>query len=108
MNTVAETAELVRAVASPGFGLHMDSGGLSMTGDAVGNAGDVRPVHYHISEPNLQPIGSTPGVPHAEYAKRLRVIGYEGWLSIEVKEPPADWQAALERSLTAARAAYGP
>lgn len=104
--TVAEAAELVKAVDSPGFGLHLDSGGMAMTGGGVGDAGDVRPVHFHISEPNIQPIGSVPSVPHGEYAAGLRQTGYDGWYSIEVREPATDWQAALEQSLAAAMAAY--
>lgn len=106
VNTVAAAAELVRAVDSPGFGLHIDSGGMAMVGDDPGRADGLKPVHFHISEPNLQPIGDTPGVPHRHYAARLREIGYDGWLSIEVREPHGDWQEALERSLIAARAAY--
>lgn len=106
VNTVAEAAELVRAVNSPGFGLHLDAGGMAMTGGAVVDAGDVRPVHFHVSEPNMQPVGDATGVPHAAYAAGLRRIGYDGWVSVEVREPAADWQGAFERSLTATRQAY--
>lgn len=106
-NTVSDAAELVRAVASAGFGLHLDAGGMAMVGESVEAMGDVRPVHFHISEPGIAPIGSVAGVPHAEYAQGLRAMGYDGWYSIEVREPASEWQAALERSLTATKAHYG-
>ena len=107
INTVAEAAELVRAVDSPGFGLHLDAGGMAMTGGEVADAGDVRPVHFHTSEPGMRPIGDTPGMRHNDYAAALCRIEYDGCVSIEVREPAADWQGALERSIIATKAAYG-
>ena len=105
---VHEAAALVRDVNSPGFGLHLDAGGMAMTGETVSAVGDVRPVHFHISEPQLAPIGSTPGVPHTENAAGLKAIGYDGWYSVEMRQPSGDWVAGLDSALGAALTAYFP
>ena len=105
---VHDAAALVRDVGSPGFGLHLDGGGMALTGETVAAAGDVRPIHFHISEPHLAPVGSTPGVPHAAFAAGLKAVGYDGWLSVEMRQPTGDWQSALATALAAAVSGYTP
>lgn len=102
-----EAAELVRAVDSPGFALHVDTGGMAMTQDTVADAGGLVPAHYHISEPNLAPIGSDAAVPHATIVRDVRALGYEAWFSVEMREPPQDWESVLSLSLTQVRELYG-
>ncbi len=61
VTTAAEGLALVESVAQPGFGLHLDAGGMTLAGD---NAHEVMPEagkwwrHFHVSEPFLQPVGS--------------------------------------------------
>ncbi|MDH5712099.1 MAG: sugar phosphate isomerase/epimerase, partial [Gammaproteobacteria bacterium] len=88
ITNVADATDLVTRVNNPGFLLHLDSAGVHMCGPDIGHvirhAGEF--VHYHISEPLLAPIidGS---VDHASAAQALRDIGYNGWVSIEMKQP---------------------
>lgn len=107
VTTAAEGSALVAAVGHPGFGLHLDAGGLALTGGTPADAGPVRPCHYHISEPHLSLIG-TGGAPHAAYAVSLRGLGYDGWRSIEMRRPEGDWEVALDTSLAHAAGSYFP
>lgn len=101
-----EAADLVRAVDSPGFALHLDTGGMTLTGDTVADAGGLVPAHYHISEPNLAPVGSDASVPHATIVRDVRAIGYDGWFSIEMREPPQAWESVLSLGLAQVRKLY--
>jgi len=112
VTTVAEGIKLVDAVAEDGFGLHLDTAGMSLASDppiASILAAGKRCKHFHVSAPFLAEVaGET--VPHAAYAQGLRVADYQGWVSIEMGEAreTGAWSAAVERSLAFARAAYGP
>jgi len=84
-----EGVELVKRVASPGFGLHLDAAGMFLEDDEARRvwpeAGSfVR--HFHISEPNLGDF-STPQVPHHANLEFLDSVGYSGWCSVEMREP---------------------
>jgi D-psicose/D-tagatose/L-ribulose 3-epimerase len=94
---------LVRAVASPGFRLHLDAAGMHLAGEdavqAIIAAADVLE-HVHISEPQLGDF-SSPQVDHHALARALRSIGWKKWMAIEMKEtrqPLADVRTALERA----------
>ncbi|MBD2022041.1 sugar phosphate isomerase/epimerase [Leptolyngbya sp. FACHB-36] len=80
-------AELVRAVNSPGFRLHLDAAGMHLAGEdiprALEAAADVL-AHVHISEPNLGTFAA-PQVDHRGMAAGLRSIGWDQWLSIEMR-----------------------
>jgi sugar phosphate isomerase/epimerase len=77
---------LVERVNHPGFDLHLDAGGMTLSGDPpellTRHGRMLR--HFHISEPHLQPIGRA-HVDHASLAPALRAGGYERWVSIEMK-----------------------
>lgn len=82
-------AALVRAVDHPGFGLHLDAAAMHLAGDDLAELWPqlgalVR--HYHISEPQLAGFAA-PRVPHARNLATLRDGGYEGWCSVEMREP---------------------
>ncbi len=86
ITNVADAHELVNQVDHPGFRLHLDSAGIHMCGASMENvirsAGKF--VHFHISEPMLEPImGGV--VDHKNAAAALNNIGYTGWVSIEMK-----------------------
>lgn len=80
-------AELVRAVGSSGFRLHLDAAGMHLaeenTENAVRDCADVL-AHVHVSEPFLGHFGA-PEVDHAGFARGLRAIGWEGWVAIEMR-----------------------
>lgn len=89
--------DLVRRVGVPGFGLHLDAAAMTLSRESIAQAlGKAAPSikHFHISEPNLAPIGDA-GVDHAAVAAALRDAGYAGWVSIEMRAP--DHDAALEQ-----------
>lgn len=82
-----EALALVDAVNTPGFGLHLDTGCIHMNRDdpaqAIRECGDAI-CHLHVSEPQLAGF-SSPAVDHHSAARSLRDIGYEGWISIEMR-----------------------
>ena len=87
---------LVAQVDHPGFGLHLDAAAMTLSGEDIENAltaalPGLR--HYHISEPNLAPIG-TGAVEHARFAKTLQTGGYQGWFSIEMRPPGGEVNVA--------------
>lgn len=111
VTTVAEGIELVDAVDEEGFGLHLDTGGMTLTRDtpavSITAAGE-RCRHFHVSEPFLVEVGAG-ATPHREYAEGLHARSYCGWVSIEMGEVKAEdgWRAAIERTLGFVRATYG-
>jgi sugar phosphate isomerase/epimerase len=105
--TLAETACLVAAVNSPGFGLHVDAGGMALGGDdfeAVLRqcAGMLR--HVHASQPNLVSLFD-PDPIHQRLAKVLHEIGYNGCIAIEMRAQPEGLEA-VRQALDAVKAIY--
>lgn len=103
-----EAAALVAAVNHAGFRLHLDSACMTMAGDEPERvipqvASQLR--HYHISEPQLAPIG-TGGVDHARFARALRAIGYAGWASIEMRTVEPFQIDDLRRAIEHAKGDY--
>lgn len=99
VTTSAEALDLVVAVNQPGFGLHLDTGGLTLAHESTETLSHAGAWwrHFHISEPNLAPIGD-PSAPdavdvnarHARYGTALKQSGYSGWISLEMKTLPDD------------------
>lgn len=90
ITTVEEGHQLLLDVAREGIGLNADSGGITLAGEdpSVVIPAAVRDIaHFHISEPELAPIG-TGGVAHPAFARELRGAGYDGWASVEMRPPP--------------------
>ena len=110
MTTAAEALVLAETVGHPNFGIHLDAAALAISGEITVETlwplmRHVR--HFHISEVDLAPVGTTTTVPHAAIGRALRDVGYGGWCSIEMRTTPGDpWQAALPRALAVARAHY--
>ena len=101
LTTTAEALPLVQAVNHPGLRLHLDTAIMTMNGEDI--AGALRSArdwlaHFHISEPQLGAVQAGGAVDHAHVAAQLRAIGYEGWVSIEMRggwtQPDADSVAA--------------
>lgn len=98
INTVAEARTLVDAVNSPFVQLHLDAGATRLNGEDLESA--IRGnsfVHYHISEPNLIPIG-TGGVNHRAAFNALSDKSYSNWTSIEMRQAEPELEN-LETSL---------
>lgn len=86
---VTQGRELVQRVAHPGFGLHLDAAAMHLEGDELATHWpDVGSIarHYHISEPDLGDFRH-PEVPHATNLAFLETAGFEGWCSVEMREP---------------------
>jgi D-psicose/D-tagatose/L-ribulose 3-epimerase len=93
VNHAVEGASLARRVGLPGFGLHLDTGSLTLAGDDIPTAitGSVDVLrHFHCSEPQLAPIGRSGRVDHDAAAAALREVGYEGHVSVEMLVPDAE------------------
>ena len=101
--------ELVAAVNHPGFCLHLDAAGMTMSQEAVETelANSIPGIcHFHISEPGLKPVG-TGAVDHAVFARSLRQLGYDRWYSIEMAaQDGEDNVAVLDKSLAVVRQHY--
>jgi sugar phosphate isomerase/epimerase len=111
VNHAAQGASLVRRVSSAGFGLHLDTGCLTLVGDDVVDAiADTVDVlrHFHCSEPGLAPIGRTGRVDHQAAGTALRRAGYTGYVSVEMLIPDGhDRLADIADAAALAVAAYG-
>jgi len=93
-----EAEELVRRIAHPGIGLHLDTGCIHMAGDdpieAIMQCADIT-AHFHISEPGLADL-SAPAVDHASVGRALVDSGYRGWVSIEMRRSEHPLQSIAE------------
>jgi sugar phosphate isomerase/epimerase len=108
VNSSGEARALIARVGSPGFGLHLDAGAMTLEREvpsAIVEGG--LPKHFHISEPQLAPLG-TGGVDHAGFAAALRDSAYDGWCSIEARRPEDQPAAStVEANLARAMKDYG-
>lgn len=106
LTTTAEAVRFVAEVDTPGIGLQIDTGTLFLEGEnpAVLTAAVPLAVHAHVSEPQLQPIGST-DLDHRAIADGLRASGYDGMLSVEMRAVDG-WQAAVRQAVAFVRTTY--
>jgi sugar phosphate isomerase/epimerase len=107
-----EGLALVNKADNPGFRLHLDVGIMSMEKDDV--AASVKaaaPVlkHFHISSPFLEQVEDREDVPHREAAQALRDIGYDRFVSIEMRPGGEgdDNLARVEKAVRFAQETYG-
>ena len=109
INTIDEAVALLNRLSTPALGVHADAAAMTMVGDAPEKLIALAPVlnHFHISEPDLAPIGSR-GVPHERFAAALHAGGYRWLTSIEMRAgAPGENAERVRAALAAARAAYG-
>ena len=86
----SEAIDLVETVNRSGFRLHLDTGCMTLANDPIGatfDRGLALMKHFHVSEPNLDPPGSSGRVDHEAFALELQRKGYSGWVSLEMREP---------------------
>lgn len=105
----AEALDLVRRIDRPGLGLHLDTGCMTLAGDAVpatlaSAADSLR--HFHVSEPYLA-VPCTDAVDHVGFAAALARIGYQGWVSIEMRAATPFTADGLRSTIESVRAIYG-
>jgi D-psicose/D-tagatose/L-ribulose 3-epimerase len=87
--TTGDAVKLVSAVGRRGLGVQIDGGALALNGESPAAA--VRTCadwlgHVHASEPFLAPFGQG-GTDHAGLATALAASGYDGWVSVEMRQP---------------------
>lgn len=110
VTTHEEAATLVKAVASPGFGLQIDTGVMQMNAESPSElasilcAKEILPSHVHISEPFLAPVDATTPFHHELYAV-LKDMRYTGAVSVEMKRPST--VSSLSNAVVTAWATYG-
>jgi sugar phosphate isomerase/epimerase len=100
--------KLVKAVDSPGVGLHLDTACMHLAGENIAesierNFDVLR--HFHASEPFLGSFDA-PVVDHATAAGMLSKLGYKGWVSLEMREtnPPLE---GVKRAISFLANTYG-
>ena len=103
-----QAAELVLATGSSGFGLHVDAGGMALSGDDFEPtlhtaAGLIR--HVHASQPNLISF-TDPHPVHARIAKILHEIQYGGRISIEMRAQDGGLNSVMQ-AVGVMRSIYG-
>lgn len=93
-----QAVDLVTTTDSPGFGLHVDAGGLALSGE------EFEPVlrqsakilrHVHASQPNLASF-SEPDPVHVCIAGVLHEIHYTGSIAIEMRSQPEGMEAVKQ------------
>lgn len=110
IQNTGEALALVKAVDSPGFGLHMDAGVLTLNQEPYEKTLEaVFPwiCHFHISEPFLKPVSAS-HLHHGTLGQILNRLGYDRWVSIEMlTEPGPERMRILSEAVDTALSAYG-
>jgi sugar phosphate isomerase/epimerase len=107
-----EATDLVAAVDHQGFRLHLDTACMHLAGDdpavAISTGAPVLR-HFHVSEPNLAPVGeSSSDVDHERGADALRACDYNGYVSVEMRAVPEDGQLhSIQTAASFVRRVYG-
>lgn len=108
MTNSVDAGKVVKAVNSPGIGLHLDTACMHLAEENIAEAiqrnFDVLR-HFHASEPFLGSFDA-PVVDHATASRVLRSLGYSGWVSLEMREtdPPL---AGVTRAVDFLAGTYG-
>lgn len=98
----ADAIELVQAVASPGFGFHLDLGVILFNGQNPEQAFldyGKHAKHCHLSIEQLAPIQDHPSISWASTLANLSKGGYSGPISIEMRGQPDNNQSRVEGAL---------
>lgn len=112
ITTASDATTLVRRVDHPGVRLHLDTACLRLAGTdlvtAVHNGADVL-AHFHVSEPGLAPVPGDGLTDHSAAAAALRDVGYDGYVSVEMRrgDSPEVDRASLARATAFAMLEYG-
>jgi len=103
-----EGYQLVQAVGSKGFGLHLDARAMHDSRedypDIFGRVGKILQ-HFHVGDPGLSPPGST-GMDHAPIGLALSRCGYDGFVSLEMRQGFGESGEVIGRALAYVRSKY--
>jgi len=90
-----EAIALVNAVGRLGFRLHLDTGTVALNNEplSVIATGAALAPHFHASEPDLLPLGST-NMDHKAIGKVLCDADFKGWRAVEMRSTE-NWQEAM-------------
>jgi sugar phosphate isomerase/epimerase len=92
-----DTLDYVKHLGVPGVSVNLDIGAMLTNGEKLADIVERLDLvsHVHISEPGLAPIAPHPI--HRELALLLKGLGYQGFVSVEMKTTDADtMEKALE------------
>jgi sugar phosphate isomerase/epimerase len=109
LTTWQEVHAMVKAVAHPGIGVHLDTACVMLGGGSIGEAiVACAPVlcHFHIAEPALANF-KMPAADHPAAATALAAVGYCHWCAVEMRETPEDAIGALGGAIDFVRIHYG-
>lgn len=108
LTTADEVLKMVKMVDHPGLRIHLDTGCALLGGRDIGDeirTGATALVHFHVAEPDLGNFVA-PRSDHASAAAALRAIDYNGWLSIEMRQSPRDYQTAALQAFAFVQQTY--
>lgn len=108
ITTTAEAVELCRVVDHPGVRVNADLGGMTLSNEDIARSiahAVLLLGHFHASEPHLAETGSR--ADHARAGAALRAVGYDGWISVEMRAGGVgDNLSIVSRALRRVRADY--
>lgn len=101
ITTSSEGAQLVEAVGTEGVALNLDAGGMTLAKEdppiAIASCAQVLR-HFHISNPNLTPVGKDDTARHTNFGRALKNANFSGWSSIEML-PASNTIESIETAL---------
>jgi D-psicose/D-tagatose/L-ribulose 3-epimerase len=110
VTNAAEGIEFVQQVSIDGFGLHLDIAGMTLAHDDVSvSIKEAAPLlrHFHISSPMLEQVEDREDVHHRKAAAALKEIGYDRFVSIEMRPGAAGENVArVEKAVRFAQEIY--
>jgi sugar phosphate isomerase/epimerase len=108
VTTTAEAVALCAMIDHPGIRVNADLGGMTLAGEdpraSIRSARNFI-AHVHASEAHLVELGAS--ADHGAAATALREIGYDGWVSVEMRAGAQGNVSAVERAVKVARGVYG-
>jgi D-psicose/D-tagatose/L-ribulose 3-epimerase len=103
LTTAKDVLGFVKSVDHPGLAFHADTACAEVAGeDLAGLITTVRPAicHVHLSRPQLGAVGLATGPSDEAVVQALRGIGYDGYVSVEMRPDEAGSVVAVERALS--------
>ena len=106
--TSREGMHLVRTVNHENFGLHLDAKAMAESNEDYSEVfaefgKDIQ--HFHVGDPGLAPPGST-GLNHKSIGAALKQSGYDGFVSIEMKNSFGNPRNVIPKSVDYVKKCY--
>lgn len=101
INDNTQALALVKDVGAKGFMMHLDCGTIILNNENLDiiNKSKGYLKHVHISSPFLAPINPQNRQLHSELYKKLLSVGYDRWVSIEMRKAERDNLSNIEACL---------